>query len=248
VTDIFQEVDQSLREDRFAVWWKKYSLFVYAVIAIAIIGVSILEVLRWMRSEEINKEARIYDAAFAAREANDLATARADFAQLADARTGFGVLSGHMLAGVEKELTNDVAAVEAHLAAAAKADNGVMGELALLKLAYSKADTAPLAELEATLKPLLDKDGQATSLARELIASKALSEGNTERARDLFELLATDIQAPGGMQQRVQQALATLPPRIVNLDGPVKPAPAPTVPATPAPAAPAPAKPAQAPQ
>lgn len=246
MTDIFQEVDQSLREESVASLWKRWQWVVYGVIAVAILGVGGFEIWRGMREEEINKSAVIYDAGFAARENNDLTAARNSFAQLEADKTGFKALSGHMLAGVEKDLTNDMAAVEAHLASAAAADKGVMGDLALLKLAYAKADTATLAELETTLKPLLDRTGQATALAKELIASKALAEGNVERARSEFEALALDLEAPRGVQARVQQALATLPARKIDLDAPAAPAPAMPAPATtPAPATPAPA---QAPQ
>jgi hypothetical protein len=248
VTDIFEEVDQSLREDRFATWWKKYSLIVYGVIAAIIIGVGVFEFMRWQRAEEINREAKVFDAAFAATEKNDLPKARAEFAQLSEAKTGFGILAGHMLAGVEEKLTNDTAAIEAHLADAAAADNGVMGDLALLKLAYSKADTAKTADLEETLKPLLDKEGPASALAHELIAVKSLADGNVDRARELFEKLNLDLEAPQGMRERVTQALATLPARTVNLDAPAAtPAPAAPAPAVaPAPAQPAPATPAPA--
>ena len=128
-----------------------------------------------------------------------------------------------------------MAAVEAHLASAAAADKGVMGDLATLKLAYAKADNATLAELETVLKPLLDRTGQATALAKELIASKALAEGNIDRARSEFEALALDLDAPRGVQARVQQALATLPARKIDLDAPAAPA-APPAPAIPAPA------------
>lgn len=246
MTDIFEEVDQSLREDRFATWWKKYSLFVYGVIAVLIIGVGIFEFMRWQRAEEINREAKVFDVAFAATEKNDLPKARADFAQLSEAKTGFGILAGHMLAGVEEKLTNDTAAIEAHLADAAAADTGVMGDLALLKLGYSKADTAPTAELEKVLKPLLDKDGPASALARELIAVKSLADGNVDRARELFEKLNLDLEAPQGMRERVTQALATLPARTVNLDAPVIAPAAPAAAPVPAPAQPAPATPAPA--
>jgi len=246
--DIFQEVNQSLREETFATWWKRWQWAVYALIAILIIGVGVFEILRGMRADEINRSAVIYDAAFAARENNDLTAARASFAQLESDKTGFKALAGHMLAGVEKDLTNDMTAVEAHLAAAANADQGVLGELALLKLAYAKADTTPLADLEKDLKPLLDRKGQATALARELIGAKALAEGDIERARSEFESLALDLEAPRGVQARVNQALATLPARRVDLDAPAAPAPAAPAPAaTPAPA-PSPAQPAQAPQ
>jgi len=242
VTDIFQEVDQSLREESVATLWKRWQWVVYTVIGAAIVGVAGFEIWRGMRESEIDKSAMVYDAGFAAREANDLAKARASFAQLEGDKTGFNSLAGHMLAGVEKDLTNDMTAVEAHLASAAAADKGVLGDLAIIKLAYAKADTATLADLEKDLKPLLDRPGPATAMARELIGAKALAGGDIERARSEFEALALDLEAPRGVQARVQQALATLPQRTVNLDAPGVPAATPpAATATPAPAAPAPA-------
>ena len=114
-------------------------------------------------------------------------------------------------------------------------------------LGYLKADTSTLPELEATLKPLVDKEGQVALLAKELIAAKALAVGDVDRARDIFETLSVDLNAPQAMRQRVTQVLATLPARAVNLDAPA--APATTTPdvTTPA-AAPAPAAPNGQPQ
>jgi hypothetical protein len=247
VNDIFQEVDQSLREETLASWWKRWQWVIYGAVAVVVIGVTVFEVMRAMRADEIARAAKTYDAAFVAGEAGDLATSRARFAELENDKTGFAVLAGHMLAGVEKQLTDDTAAIEGHLQKAAAADKGILGDLAILKLGYLKADTASIADLEATLKPLIDKDNQASRLATELIASKALAGGDVERARDLFEQLSVKLDAPQAMQRRVQQALATLPARNVNLDAPATPAPTQTAPAQPAPA-PAPAQPAQAPQ
>ena len=53
-----------------------------------------------------------------------------------------------MAAQVEGRMANDPAAIELALNAAAAKDKGVMGELAMLKLAYAKADTADLADIE----------------------------------------------------------------------------------------------------
>lgn len=243
MNDVFQEVEQSLREESLAKAWKRWAPFVYGAVALAIIGVGVLEFMRFQREEAISKAAKTYDAGFVALEAGDLPTARARFAELAKNDTGFAVLAGHMLAGVERDTTNDPTAIEAHLKAAAAADKGVMGDLAILKLGYLMADKSTRAELEATLKPLLDKGSQASLLARELVAAKALAEGDMDFARDTFEALNVDINAPQAMRQRVAQALATLPQRAVDLDAP-KPAtpaaPAATPAATPAqPAAPA---------
>lgn len=247
MTDVFQEVDQSLREETLASVWKRWQWFVYFGVAAVIIAVVVFEVQRSMRASEIANAAKIYDSAFVAGESGDLATSRTRFAELTDDTTGFAVLAGHMLAGVEKQLTNDPAAIEAHFRKAAASDDGILGDLAILKLAYMKADTSTLAELETTLKPLLDRNNPVSHLGTELVAAKALAEGDVERARTLFESLAAKLDAPAAMQRRVAQALTILPQREVNLDAPASvPTPAPA-PAEPAPADAAPAQPAQAP-
>lgn len=233
MNDVFQEVEQSLREESLGKAWKRWAPFVYGAIALAIISVGVLEFMRFQRDEAISKAAKTYDAGFVALEAGDLPTARARFAELAKNDTGFAVLAGHMLAGVERDMTNDPVAIEAHLKAAAAADKGVMGDLAILKLGYLMADKSSRADLEAALKPLLDKGTQASLLARELVAAKALSEGDVDFARDTFETLNIDINAPQAMRQRVAQALATLPQRAVDLDAP-KPATPAAAPAAPA--------------
>lgn len=243
MNDVFQEVNQSLREETLASLWKRWQWVVYGVVAALIIGVAAFEIMRSMRADEIARAAKTYDAAFVAGESGDLATARARFTELSTDKTGFAVLAGHMLAGVEKQLTDDPVAIEGHLQRAAAADAGILGDLAVLKLGYLKADTASLADLEATLKPLIDKDNQISRLATELVAVKALANGDTERARELFEGLAAKLDAPRAMQNRVGYALSTLPQREVNLDAPATPASA--QPSTPAPAAPTPAVPAQ---
>lgn len=239
MNDVFQEVEQSLREESLAKAWKRWAPFVYGTVAVAIIGVGVLEFMRFQRDEAISKAAKTYDAGFVALEAGDLPTARARFAELSKNDTGFATLAGHMLAGVERDMTNDPVAIEAHLRAAAAADKGVMGDLAILKLGYLMADKSSRADLEAALKPLLDKGTQASLLARELVAAKALAEGDVDFARDTFETLNVDINAPQAMRQRVAQALATLPQREVNLDAPklgAAAAPAASAPAVPTPA------------
>ncbi len=218
MNDVFKEVEESLREETLGRWWKRWSLLVYAAVAAAIIGVGVYEFMRSQRADAINRAALTYDAGFVALQSGDMATARARFTELRSSDTGFAVLAGNMLARVERDLTNDPAAIEAHLKEAAASDKGVLGDLSILKLGYLKADTSTLAELEATLKPLLDKEGQTSLLAQEIVAAKVLAGGDVDRARDMFETLSVDLNAPQAMRQRVTQVLATLPARTVNLD------------------------------
>jgi hypothetical protein len=234
VTDIFEEVDESLRQETLLTWWKRLLPYLIVVAVVVIGGVGVYEFLKWQRGQEINRQAKVFDTAMTAMEKQDLPAAKTAFAQLATEKGGFATLANHMLAGVEKNLTNDPAALQAHLGTAAEVDEGVLGDLAVLKLAYAKADTADLAEVEKTVAPLIAKGGHVGALGRELVAAKALASGEIERARTEYQALSFEIEAPQSMKLRVQQTLLTLPAKPATAS-----APAPT-PASPAPAQPQP--------
>jgi len=246
VTDIFEEVDESLRQETLLQWWKRMMPVLIGVVVLVIAGVGVLEFFKWQRDQEIDKQAQAFDTAVTALDKKDLAAAKTAFAQIGEGKGGFAAIANHMLAGVEKDLTDDKAAIAQHLAAAAERDNGVVGDIAVLKLAYAKADTADLAEIEKTVAPLIAKGGYIAALGRELVAAKAFAGGDVERARTEYQALSLEIEAPQSMKIRVQQTLLTFPPRPVASAPLPAAAPAPAAPG-PAPAAPAqpPAKPGQ---
>lgn len=234
--DVFQEVEESLRQDKASALWKKYGGYAIGAVVLVIAGVGAWEVYNWQRGQTIEADAAAYSTSIRALEAGDLEAAKAGLAPLADDKDGFAVLANHVLADIERQLTADDAAVGARLTAAADADDGPMGRLALLKLAYIRADAADLAELTALVRPLVEAGGNESALARELLAAKSLATGDVEKARTEYQTLSLDLDAPEGLKQRVQQVLGTLPARSAPVSGP-----------TPTPAATAPVEPAEAP-
>jgi hypothetical protein len=246
VTDIFEEVDESLRQDTALKWWTR-SLPYLIVIGVVVLGaVGAYEFYRWQRAQAVDKQAQVFATGVAALEKKDLPAAKTAFAQLGAEEGGFAALANHMLAQVEKDLSSDPAAVQTALAAAAAKEKSVIGDLATIKLAYAKADTADLAEIEKLLAPLVAKGGYTGALARELVAAKALAAGDIERARTEYQALSFEIEAPQSMKIRVQQTLLTFPPKPAAATAPATP-PAPAAPAPATPAAPAqpPAQPGQ---
>jgi hypothetical protein len=237
VTDVFEEVNESLRQDTALKWWK--ILLPYLIVAgVAVVGaVAVFEFMQAQRNSEIERSAKIYDTAMTALEANDLPGARTSFEQLSQGNSGFAVIASHMVADIDSQLAADPTAVEkALLAAAEKDEGGVMGNLALLKAAYAKADAAPLAEIETLVDPLIKKGGFAGSLARELVAAKALEAGDVARARAEYQALSLELDAPEAMKQRAEQALQALPAgtpagtTAPTTTAPTTPAPTPTQP------------------
>jgi hypothetical protein len=245
VTDVFEEVNESLRQDTALKWWK--ILLPYLIVAgVLVIGsVAVFEFMKAQRDSEIERSAKIYDTAMTSLEANDLPGARTSFEQLSQGNTGYAAIASQMVADIDSKLAADPAAIERALLTGAEKDKGVMGNLAILKAAYAKADTAPLADIEKLVDPLIKKGGFAGALARELVAAKALEAGDVARARAEYQALELELDAPEAMKQRAAQAVDSLPAAPAAATPAAPAAATAPAPATPAPATPAPAQPNQ---
>ena len=82
--------------------------------------------------------------------------------------------------------------------------------LAALKLATYKIDTAPRAEIEALLKPVVDADDSWSPLATDLLAMAAIRDGDTETARSLYTSLLENGNISDNFKNRIQDMLSTL--------------------------------------
>ncbi len=224
MTDAFVEVDEALARESAAKAWKRAAPFVYGAIAVAILGVGGWEAWRWNRDNQVQAEAKSYAAALDTLEKNDMQGAKKQLEAIAAGKGGFSALANHLLAAVDTQIAGDPKTAEGRLSSASKL-SGPMGEVAQLKLAYLKADALSLADLEVQVKPLVDKGGSFGALARELVAAKAFATGDIERARKEYLALSTELDSTPGMQQRVQQAIAVMPPAPAPAQpSPLKPA------------------------
>jgi len=242
LTDAFEEVEDSLRQEKASRVWKRAAPFVIGGVAAIIIGVAAFEFWNVSRRGAIEEQAIGFSAAAKALNAGDLAVAKTQLVELAKGDGGFAEISNHLLAGIEKDLGGDPAAIAQHLTAAAGEEEGLLADLATLKLAYLKADDVDLAELTAIVSPLTETDGPLAALSRELLAAKAFATGDIERARRDYQALTLALDAPREMQRRVQQTLMVLPkaasPAPASTSTTLSGAPA-ASPPTPQPAAPA---------
>jgi hypothetical protein len=242
VTDAFDEVEDSLRQDKAGQLWKTYSPWLAGAAVALILAVAGYQAWRVFQDQAVEADAKTFSKVMDNLDQKDLVAARDGLTKLTASKTGFAALADHVLAGIDEG--NPKLAAE-HLQAAVDQKTGLMSDLALLKLAYVKADTDTLADLEKRVAPLEKKAGPMAALARELVAAKAAATGDIERARRDYQALTLDLDAPQALQQRVNQSLSLLPPA----PKPAAAAPASGAPATPvlaSPAAPAPAAPAPA--
>lgn len=212
MADIFEEVEEGLRQDRLTVLWKRYGILAYLGGALLIGGVALNEYLKVRSAETVEQNASRLEAALTEVDARNYDNAASQLTGLVDDEIAPSTVAAHYLAGVRLDGNGDAAA-------AAQVLQGVVGEaedpsqkLALIKAAYLEADGMTRQDLEGLLSPLADDEGPFGALASELIAAKALQEGDVEFARREFNFLRLAQNVPPGVMTRAEQALETLPP------------------------------------
>jgi hypothetical protein len=212
LSDIFEEVDDSLRQDHLENWWKRYQFFVYGAFALVVGAVAVNEFVVIPRAEAARAaRAMALETGLSELHTGSYSAAETAFADLANGSSKLAPLAANYLAQTRYEGGGDANGAADALAAIGAVEGGPYERLALLKTAYFKVDGQSMTELEATLGSLVNDEGPLGSLARELVAAKAFATGDTARARTEFNRLRFDAAAPEGVKRRAELALAAIP-------------------------------------
>ncbi|MEQ8559276.1 MAG: hypothetical protein RIB03_13245 [Henriciella sp.] len=210
MADIFEEVEEGLRQDRAARLWKKYGVFAYIAAALLIGGVALNEYLQHRTAQTVEESASQFEAARTSLEEQNYQAAAENFSELANSEARIAPLASNYLAEARLQGSADLAGAIAALEQAANTETPI-GKLSLIKAAYLKSNAMTRAETEEYLGPLMDEESQFGALAMELVAAKAVAEEDYEYARTAFNDLRFLANVPQGVQQRARYALNTLP-------------------------------------
>jgi len=211
VADIFSEVDEDLRRDKYEMLWKRYGKLAMAGAAAVVIATA--GFVGW---QEYTKRARIEaGGAFAA------AKTLTEEGRNADAANAFAALArdgvGEYATIARLEQAAAVAATGDRAGAVAlydkmAADNAgeVFGELAALLAAQNVLDDGDIAGARQRLEALIGPGKTWRYSALEMIALAALADGDADSARKGFKELTDDDQAPQGVRSRSAEMLSAL--------------------------------------
>jgi hypothetical protein len=216
LTDIFREVEEDIRNAQLKALWDRYGLLVIGAAVALVVGTGIW--VYWQDARSVRREAAAEQ--FLAGERLLLegkqAEAAAHFARLSQTSEveGYALLARMKEAATRVE-QGDVqgAAAQYDALAADNALDPLLRAVAALKAALLLYDTASSDELTLRLSPLAAADAPMRHSARELLAFLALRQGDVETARQAFETLADDLDAPKGIRARAAETLQSLGPR-----------------------------------
>jgi hypothetical protein len=207
VVDFFNEVEEELRADRVRVLIRKYLPVAVAVIVVLIVAVA--GVLGWKswREHAASKASLAYQHAVESLLKGDKKAAEAGFVESTKAGSAVYKTLGLMQQGGMRLDENKTAdAVKLFDEAAKAAPGDILGDQARLAAVYALMDTAPLAEIEKRLEPLLKEKRPYRAYAREALGMAKLQAGQAKDARAEFATLILLSDAPDDMRQRAQVA------------------------------------------
>jgi hypothetical protein len=213
VSDVFNEVDEELRHEQVNKLFRKFLPLIITLMVLIVGGVAGYQGWTWWSTKQKNEAAETYDGAIKLLEAQKWSEGRTAFEAIANSGPkGYAALA-KMQAGAAALREGKSAEAAALYTEAAKAfDDPLFADLANLKAVYSVIADLTLADIDAKLGALAGAGRPYRALARELMASKAMEEGDLDRARDEYTLLSLSLDAPSGAQQRAQIALSLLGP------------------------------------
>ena len=248
MTDLFDEVEEQLRSDRYLAFFKRAFPWLLGIAAAAlIIALGLWGWDAW-RTQATNKASEAYAAGLDAYGQGNKDQAVKSWTQASqDGSAAYKALALMQLGGLKVQENKPAEAAALFDQAAQAAPDELIGDAARLKSAFAVLDTAPYSEVEARLTPLL-KDGRPYRIqAREALAFAKLQKGDMAGARSDFTVISQSLDAPEGARERakaamdlidsgsaksvpaVAKAAAALPPPIMIAPG--QSAPAPTSPA-----------------
>jgi len=211
VSDLFEEVEEQLRSDRYRQFAQTALPWLVGLAVLALVAT--LGYWGWdsWKNKQIDQASEQYAEALESMANGDPAKARTLWTTVSKSQAGgykaLSLMHLAAFAGEEKKTAEEVKLLDE---AAKAAPDAVIGDAARLKSAFALLDTAPLAELEGRLKPLMEEGHPYRVQAREALAFAKLKAGDLKSARSDFVLLSQSLDAPDSVQSRANAALGLI--------------------------------------
>ncbi|HYG26536.1 MAG TPA: tetratricopeptide repeat protein [Caulobacteraceae bacterium] len=208
MVDLFDEVEEQLRSDRYRTLALRALPWVIGIAALALAAA-----LGWWfwqeRQTRLGAEASDkYAAAMESYAKRDGTRAFGQFEEVANSGPPvYRAMALMQQAGIRLEDNKVDEAVRLFDASAEVAPDPLLEDLARLKSALALLDTAPYAELENRLEPLTEEERPYRIEAREALAFAKLMAGKTSEARGDFAVLSLSPDSTDAIRSRARAAM-----------------------------------------
>lgn len=201
-----REIKQELEREKFERIWQRYGIFIIAGVVLVLAAVGGYQ---WWRAHTLSiaQEAGAqYEVALEQATSNKLDEAAKDFEKVVEtAPKGYATLAELQLAATHLEAGKETEALATFekVANDAGADT-LLRDFARLQVAAIQLGKADWTEMENRLTDLTGAGNAWRHSARELLGLAALGAGKSKEAREYFESVLGDPEAPPSIQERAR--------------------------------------------
>lgn len=222
MSDVFEQVEEELRSDRYKRLARTWLPVVGAVLGVALVAA--LAFWGWdsWQSSRANQASAAYDRGIEALQAGNEAGALAAFTEAGEKGNGaykaFALQQQAGLAVSKGEMTR---AIELFDQAAKAGGDPILSDMAALKAVFLVMDTdASLADIEARLAPLVKEGRPYRAFALQAQAMARIQFGQFQPAREILVQLQLGQDVPDTVREQAQATIAQIDAgTIANLPG-----------------------------
>ena len=209
--DLFREVDEEVRQERYIKIWKRYGIYIIAlVVTIILITVGIVVWRDLQRSAlESNSEGLISAIAASSDRQNE---ALEQLKVLGDgASQGYRLLAQLREGAILSKMGDIAGAVKIYdNIALDNSQDKIYRDLASVLAVSHGMSKMSLGEVEDRMTTIIGETNPWRYSARELVATAIMVSGNKKRAIKEFKPLVEDTKAPAGVRARAAEMLVIL--------------------------------------
>jgi len=210
--DIFQEVDDEVRQARLGRLWASYGR--YLILVLVCIVVATAAKVGWdeLRQRQMVAESTRFSAAVDLAESGQHEQAAVSFNTLVnESGAGYSQLAAlrEAAALVDNNESSKAISVYDELANAPGTEP-ILAELSIVLAAIQRLEQGLLNEAISSLEPIALGSGPWQYLGQEIIALSRIQSGELEEARKLLVSLADDPTSPTSIRTRARKILATI--------------------------------------
>ena len=211
MSDIFHEVDEEVRRDRAAEFWKKYQNFIYAAAALIVLATAGYRYWDYRQTEARQAAGEAFQQALKFDHESNTADAQAALAKLgADAPKGYRMLARFVTAA-ETEKSDPKAGAAAYDALANDSSvEPLYREAARLRAALARLDAGDVDAAKSALAALAAPTGVYRQTARLTLASLALQDKDYASAGKWLDAVVSDFEAPQAEKQAAEALLGVV--------------------------------------
>ena len=205
MVDVFEEVEEELRSERYRRLFRTWGPWVAGALVLALVAALAWWGWQSWQTSRAETAAAHYDRGMQALSEGNTDAADAAFVEAVDTGSGgYKALALQQRAGIALNAGETEQAVALFDEAADASGQTVISDLARLKAVYLLIDTAPLEEIEERLAPIAEDDRPFSAYAREAQGLARIQHGQVAEARPVFALLALGQDVPDVVRQRAQ--------------------------------------------